>query len=91
MRVPLDHHPVCEHARIEVAAFVRSDLNRRFAGVSPFLPLTSLAVTGSREDFHLQVNADAGRTRKTPGSFLPGVNLKRSQTIGIRSYAEREC
>ena len=28
--------------------------------------------------------------RKTPGSFLPGVLLESYQTIGIRSYAERE-
>jgi len=27
---------------------------------------------------------------KTPGSFLPGVLLDKSRTIGIRSYAERE-
>jgi hypothetical protein len=27
---------------------------------------------------------------KTPGSFLPGVLLESCQTIGIRSYAERE-
>jgi hypothetical protein len=37
------------------------------------LRFTSLAVTSSREDFHLQVNAHAGRTQKTPGSFLPGA------------------
>jgi hypothetical protein len=28
--------------------------------------------------------------RKTPGSFLPGVLLESRQTIGIRTYAERE-
>jgi hypothetical protein len=28
--------------------------------------------------------------RKTPGSFLSGAFLESSQTIGIRSYAERE-
>ena len=30
------------------------------------------------------------KQRKTPGSFLPGVLLESRQTIGIRSYAERE-
>jgi hypothetical protein len=28
--------------------------------------------------------------QKTPGSFLPEVLLESCQTIGIRSYAERE-
>jgi len=37
------------------------------ASRSDALRFTSFAVTSSREDFHLQVNAHAGRTQKSPG------------------------
>ena len=37
---------------------------------SPQLGFASLAVDSSREDFHLQVNAHAGRTENEPGGSL---------------------
>jgi hypothetical protein len=41
-------------------------------------------------DYHSPTRLDAAKQRKTPGSFLPGVLFESYQTIGIRSYAERE-
>jgi hypothetical protein len=52
------------------------------AGTSPAMTCTVAPTTGQD---------DARTQEKTPGSFLPGVLLDSCQTIGIRSYAEREC
>ena len=79
-------YPVFVHrAAALLHAFFRPHLAvtpLRFANPSP--------PSGWVKDFHLQAVEHARHTRKTPGSFLPGVLIERYQTIGIRSYAERE-
>jgi hypothetical protein len=46
------------------------------ASRSDALRFTSLAVTSSREDFHLQVNAHAGRTRKRKAALGPPFSIQ---------------
>jgi hypothetical protein len=50
----------------------------------------SIPFSTSPASSHLTTRRRISIQRKTPGSFLPRVLLESCQTIGIRSYAERE-
>jgi hypothetical protein len=76
--------PVFELHRAEAVTDPTIDVGERTGRVpasftpasrSQALRFTSLAVTSLREDFHLQVDAHAGRTNKTAGRE-PGRLLK---------------
>src|SRR6185312_10614506 len=54
------------------------------ASRSDALQFASLAVTSSREDFHLQVNAHAGRTRKSPHARREGEIMRRLRWTAFR-------
>src|ERR1700748_907763 len=99
--LPLDHESFAVHGPLALVsiAFYPVLVHRPAASLHASSPhsvtlmqlrFASFVVINSRWDFHPQECAHAGRTRKTPGSFLPGVLLERRQTIEIRSCAERE-
>ena len=82
---------MCPLALLEDASYpvpVRRPAGSLHASFTPSsqsdaLHFTSLAVTSSREDFHLQVNAHAGRTKKSGRRWNDG-RFSPMQTSGLR-------